>query len=102
MVLSLQEYTIHCKVVGNYIKTIWWLLLFITYSSTDDAIKYYLVSCGQTSFLKLGVIACSISAWPKKGLVWFAQASCSNTSMLTRGVDLLRSCFSPRLNKNPL
>ena len=31
----------------------------------------HLVSRGQTSFLALGVIACSISAQPKKGLVRF-------------------------------
>ena len=30
-----------------------------------------LVSCSQTSFLAQGVIACSISARTKKGLVWF-------------------------------
>ena len=39
--------------------------------------------------LMLGVIA--ISTQPKKGPVRFVQASCSDTSMPTGGVDLLRS-----------
>ena len=41
-------------------------------SNTGENRREDLVSRGQTSFLALGVIACSISAQPKKGVVRFA------------------------------
>ena len=49
-----------------------------------------LVSCGQTSFLVLGVIACSISAQPKKG-GWLRQTTsiCGNQSMHVPRCDIM-------------
>ena len=47
------------------------LLIRTTYDNTVPG-DPTLVLCSQTAFLVQGVIACSISAPTKKGLVWFA------------------------------